>query len=390
MDQKAEGEPDRLLFPWHLGVYDAHCHPTDTMPNVTNIPAMKSRVLTIMATRGQDQELVAEVANQYCVKSSDTSNLTEGCVVPCFGWHPWFTHQIYNDMEEIPSEPDSENFKIQHYISVLRPQPDQAIDLEFLCGLPQPRSLKQFIKQTEAYLKKYPIALVGEIGLDKSFRLPEGQPTKEAKSKDPHMTPGSREGRGLSPFRVHIDHQKAVLMAQLKLAGEMNRAVSIHGVQVHGGLLEVLRESWKGYEKEVLTKKERKKISKAAPSPQDKKHDEASNNKPNPFPPRICLHSYSGPPENLKQYFHQSVPADIFISLSAVINLQKTTDAKATELIVAVPDDRILVESDLHIAGEEMDQRLEEMVRRICFTKKWELENGVKKLGQNWHRFVFG
>ncbi|KAH6673565.1 TatD family [Halenospora varia] len=391
MHLKAEDEPDKVPFPWHLGVYDAHCHPTDTMPNVTNIPAMKSRVLTAMATRGQDQELVAQVADQYCVKSSDTSNLsTEECVVPCFGWHPWFTHQIYNDMEETPPEPDSEDFKIQHYISVLRPQPDQANDLEFLSSLPQPRSLKQLIEQTKAYLEKYPTALVGEIGLDKSFRLPEGPPSEEAKSKDPHMTPGSREGKGLSPFRVHIDHQKAILMAQLKLAGAMNRAVSVHGVQVHGGLLETLRESWKGYEKEVLTK-ERKKINKIPPPPpQEEEHDEASNDQPKPFPPRICLHSYSGSPENLKQYFHRSVPANIFVSLSAVINLQKTTSSKATELIAAVPDDRILVESDLHIAGEEMDQKLEEMVRRICVTKEWSLEDGVKKLGDNWHRFIFG
>jgi Tat protein secretion system quality control protein TatD with DNase activity len=362
------------------------------MAMVKSIPNMKTKALIAMATRAQDQELVADLGKKYGVKSSDISSWqTEECVLPCFGWHPWFSYQLFDDTEQDFADTESEEFRIRHFESVLTSKPD---DKEFLLSLPAPRSLKAFLQATKEYLEKHPLALIGEIGLDKQFRIPIDWTNESEDAKHKDKTPGTREGRRLSPYRVSMDHQRTVLKAQLKLAGEMNRAVSVHGVQAHGALFDTLKETWTGHEKTPLSKKERKKI-RGIPVPLDDEEDEAifqegnPQAQPKPFPPRICLHSYSGPPEALKQYFNPTVPAEIYFSFSAAINMASPARERAKEVIRDCPDDRVLVESDLDCAGSRMDQMLEEMCRTICEVKEWELEEGVRRLGENWRGFAF-
>lgn len=398
MDKDQSGTEAEGEFPWHLGVFDAHCHPTDTISSIDVIPTMKARGLVIMASRAQDQEIVAKFADACGVRSLAVSDLLEvgtTKVVPSFGWHPWFSHQIYDDSLFPSTDSPNGTSKLDHYKSVIVPSPD---DLEFLSRLPNPRSLSVYIAETRSYLIKYPFALVGEIGIDRTFRIP--QPDAPSASHSEGLTPGGRDGKRLTPYRVDMDHQRKIFKAQLKLAGELSRPVSVHGVGAHGTLFEALRENWRGYEKPIPSRSARRRASAAQShvnEDENEYEDELDEDMKKPFPPRICLHSYSGPQATLKQYLHPSIPSTIFFSFSSLVNLAAPSSSaselvppKAIDVIKAVPDDRILVESDLHCAGERMEGLLEHVVKVVCQTKKWPLEKGVRQLASNWVHFVAG
>ena len=389
LKEGSEAEP----FPWHLGAFDAHCHPTDTVASLDSIASMKTRALTIMATRGQDQSLVADFADKLgitddtipALESTRGSEKSRGYVIPAFGWHPWFSYQIFVDgTDRIPN-------KFSHYRMAISPSPEND---EFIASLPDPQPLSGLLDQTRDYLERYPYAIVGEIGLDRAFRIPENETADNGYERDPALTPGGREGRRLSPYRVEMQHQRKILKAQLTIAGEMQRAVSVHGVAAHGAVFETLEETWRGHERRILSKRERKRRASldAAHQVEEKPGaDEQSSESddPKPFPPRICLHSYSGPADTLRQYLHPSVPAIIFFSFSRLVNFSSTS-SKAVAAIQGVPDDKILAESDLHAAGEKMDDLLEDIVRKICQIKGWTLEKGVKQLRANWVHYIFG
>lgn len=397
---------DEAEFPWHLGVFDAHCHPTDIMSSIASMPTMKARCLTVMGTRAQDQHLVAQVADQYGVKSHRPERWDrEECMIPSFGWHPWFAHTMYLDArpsndEDAPAEQHvlTGDAKIAHYQNVLVPTRDSPSeeDRKTFLSLPDPTPFSAFLAHARENLTTYPLALVGEIGLDRAFRIPEAH---AGDGGDTDLTPGGREGRRLTPFRCAAAHQREIFKLQLKLAAEMGRAVSVHGVQAHGLVFETMKELWRDAQVRVASRREKKKRgSDEADASATTTTQVASGEKGHnatPYPPRVCLHSFSGGPDVFKQYLAPSIPVSFFVSFSTAVNLGTRDPGEESpeafvKMIRTVPDDMVLVESDLHTAGAEMDRRLEDIVRRVCGAKGWGLEEGVRKLGANWTRFVFG
>lgn len=399
-------------FPWRIGVCDAHCHPTDTISSIADISGMRARVLTVMATRSQDQDLVASVAAQHSIKdraalAGPPAAQNPGKVVPAFGWHPWFSYQLYDDTAGAgpesstydPAAPDAAAQKQRHYGAVLSPSPDP----DFIAALPDPLPLSAFLAETRRrVLDAAPAALIGEVGLDKAFRLPWPWNEEAHSGRDESLTPGGREGRTLSPHRVDTAHQVRILKAQLRLAGELGVAVSVHGVQGHGVLFDAMASLWKGHEKEVVSRRKQKLVAEGAEdfsSSSGDEDDEAGventaagrRYRPKPFPPRVCLHSFSGAPQMVRQYLNPAIPTRVFFSFSTVINLSTAGGgSKFPDVVRACPDDRLLVESDLHKAGDEMDRVLEDMYRKVCDIKGWTLEQGVERIRKNYEEFIFG
>ncbi|KAF2668821.1 Metallo-dependent hydrolase [Microthyrium microscopicum] len=388
---------DADAFPWHLGVFDAHCHPTDINASIAKIPDMKAQTLALMATRGEDQEMVHEAAQNLGPKGTTLDKNVR--VLPSFGWHPWMAHLLFDDTQFDGRTTLTQDERRKHFDSVLTPAPS---DDSFVKAPEELVALSTYLGQQREYLLQHPLAMVGEVGIDRRFRIPTPWTAEEFQKRTMLRTGGSREGRGLSPQSVSMEHQLKVLEAQVRLAGELERPVSVHGVQAHGALFDFFNKLWKGHEIESKTKAKRRraealeaknvaaqKDDDSPPATEETKADTQTTTKP--FPPRICLHSYSGPATNLKQYFKYTVPSKVYVSFCMEINFATNGGvSKAEECIKFLPADRILIESDLHRAGPEMDQKLEEIARKICDLRGWSLEEGVKILGENWKSFVLG
>lgn len=385
---------------WANGIYDAHCHPTDTMATVPAISTMKTAALTIMATCFDDQSLVADVAERY--GSCDGT----GKVVPSFGYHPWFSHLIWDDADEELQMLEAQALKERHYAKVLIPQPNPS----FVSMLPEPRQLSRVLGDLRKRLQQFPLALVGEVGMDRAFRI-----------RSPPSLAGSGNSHQLSPYRVSLEHQKMVFKAQLGVAGQFGRPVSVHGVQCHGALFDVFRQLWTGHETSVEGKKQRNRRRRRAqegfghefllevdePLPRSDSDDDASScpsvgpgpiesSYTKPYPPRICLHSFSADRQTLQQWIKQPLPylqypSQVYFSFSTTINARpgKGHLEKIKSTVQNIPGDRVLVESDLHTAAE-IDDALARAVELVGNIKGWEWETCTRRLAANWREFVFG
>ena len=102
-----------------------------------------------------------------------------------------------------------------------------------LPDLPEPILLSDVLKNLHTNLTDFPNAMLGEVGLDRSFRIPW--------SPDPNIK------RKLSDFTVPLEHQMRVLEAQLQLAVELKRSVSFHSVKSQQATLQLIDRMSKKY-----------------------------------------------------------------------------------------------------------------------------------------------
>lgn len=294
-----------------------------------------------MSSHLHDQTLVKQLYQEHPNK-----------IIPAFGLHPWWSHHIsFESGDENPSERKDHAIKLNHYASLFSSMRKDVMSDEdqlLLESFPAPTLMSTFIKDTlRPLLLEHPTAMLGEVGLDRSFRIP--YPQTDAKSdRSDH-----KQAKKFTNLKVPMEHQLQLLNTQLDLAFELNRNVSFHDVQAHGAVMDLLASLAKNSERW------KKSTSK------------------------ICLHSFGGSVDVIQRVSKHIDKKRIYFSFSTTINARLE---RLEELIRAVPDDRLLIESDYNdIRMNEI--RIWEILGIVCEAKGWTPEHAVKVLQDNWNTF---
>ncbi|KAL6078834.1 Deoxyribonuclease TATDN3 [Balamuthia mandrillaris] len=178
--------------------------------------------------------------------------------------------------------------------------------------------------------------MVGELGLDKAAKTPDtGQCEYEA--------------------------QKGIFLRQMEIATELQLPVNVHCVRAFGDLFEFLRGGF---------------------APKQKIGGGGHHR----FPPAIVLHSYGGTTGMLCSLLKlKEVGQRLYFSFSPVINLDRCPEEKTCAVIAQVPDDRLLLETDLDSAYEA-EEELVRMCRLVAKVKGWTEEETALRTTANARR----
>jgi Tat protein secretion system quality control protein TatD with DNase activity len=155
------------------------------------------------------------------------------------GYHPWFSHLISTTSDPISKD--------EHYRSLFLPDsvgnvtanatgseepsiplPPDSLEVQFatlLAHLPNPRPLSEVITELRQNLSEFPTSILGEVGLDRIFRVP----------LDYFASP-----RHLTTFTIPLAHQLAILEAQMEVAVELGKNISMHSVKSQQATIELL------------------------------------------------------------------------------------------------------------------------------------------------------
>ncbi|KAI9308149.1 TatD family [Cunninghamella echinulata] len=347
---------------WYGYLCDAHCHVHDDKERHKDIPLLQTGHITLMGVRQDDWNIVENITQ--LTNSKDNNKC-----IPCFGIHPWYTYRVMTEEQQYKAINDSNE---QHqeeqqqssatttdttlFYEAILEGPDKKEKQELISFLPAPIPYTEWYQQLEALLQRYPKAIVGEVGLDRSARI---------------LPKGAIEWHGVKPTSVvcHIDHQYNVLQLQLKLAIQYQRSVSLHCVQSQGHVLKLCQwanqyiKQHYDIKKKEKEAKERKKVKKL----------------------NICLHSFGGKPASIQQFLHFT-HLDIYVSFSTAINARLGWH-KLSQLIQSVPDHLLLIESDFN-TPKDLDHAMVRIACLVARAKQWSLHDTLLTTNKNWSQFT--
>ncbi|GAA5855482.1 hypothetical protein JCM8547_007853 [Rhodosporidiobolus lusitaniae] len=305
---------------------DSHCHPADDEDfRVEVLQELKTGTLCAMSSMLQIQEKTASIYSSSPDK-----------VVPFFGLHPWYCHPIsFNPPDSLPSKTD-------HYTSLFpSPSDPSSPHPQLATVLPEfsdPISIDTWLSTLEKYLTSYPASHVGEIGLDKAFRIPNPPHIAADKSNPKH-----------TDLATPFSHQLKIVEAQVDLAIKLGRSISFHSVRAPQETVEALKrfKEKEGWERT-----------------------------------HVCLHSFGGSPESAKQI--QKQHHNVFFSFATIISGRSPHFHR---LLQAIEPHRLLVESDFSDTSE-IDNQIWECLEEMQEALSLSASDLVSRLEANWKRFI--
>lgn len=377
-DDVHEKPPERV---WPL-LNDVHCHPTDDPKPWRDINTLSQKLKDVkigsicaMSTSVQDQEYVSQLADQLPEK-----------IIPAFGYHPWFVHFISTDVNESSKD---------HYRRLFQAEKAKDELEELLPGLPDPIPLSLILSTLRTNLERYPKAILGEVGVDRAFRLPKDPKgwTREPDDLANNHTLALRD-RPLTNLNTPIQHQLHIIKEQFTIAIELGRSVSLHSVRAGGATVTLLDDLKKMFpnQQQGLNKKQRR-LQKRKLIQQAKEVEDGKESKRCFQDINVDMHSCTLSAPMISQL--QQKHPNLYISFSIA------TNAKQKDLyqqILACDPKRLLIESDYHSA-EDLGSRCWQMIRLATdvlgdklIDSSYELEERYFKaaqiFNQNWIRFL--
>lgn len=313
---------------------DAHCHVSTECDPLRIDELVKeyaqfedSLRLILMSTNHIDYQYVDRLAQGL-----------SGMVTPCFGVHPWYSHLF---------SLDGMISKEGHYRQVFGIKEGSKLDDEILNILPDPIDFNQHLQIMRNLINKYDIAVLGEIGLDKLFRIPTSGFYGNPKFKE------SKDVVGLTNYKTTMEHQKRIFIEQLKIAVELNLPISVHNVKTSGVIHDIIS-------KELL------------------KSDYSSS---------VCLHSYTGSIETLELFLKsfKKSKASFYVSLSNFINNSEAKKQELEGILKVMPRGNVLTETDMTIDNMNPIEQLKSI--RGSVLRRYD-EDDDSLIEGNYHRYL--
>lgn len=151
-----------------------------------------------------------------------------------------------------------------------------------------------------------------------------------------------------SGLKYDFDTQLKVFSAQFDLASKLKRPVSIHAVQVAGKLFDFMSQQ-------------------------------------ETAPPSIMLHSFNASSDMIKRFVKlKDIGKRLYFSLSAAVNLGSK---KFTDVVLSIPDDKILIESDCHDINS-VDDAMETILEKVAQVKDWDMDTAISILSRNAYNYL--